>query len=173
MADAVEVVGGPPAVDQRGNLTIWWVPTIVDVSAPKLTEIGAGTRLTYSFIAGGWALTLPQEKLDDERLTSPQRKQALGKVSPELADLGYVDSTDVKSAAVVLAPTAPATSKSGYFIERRNVPQTSLAIVGDKVRVIACTVGAQAPGPTDGAGKFTLTQPVAIESVTGPVAVVA
>lgn len=170
MADAVEVVGGPPAVDQSGNLTVWWVPTIADVNAPKLTEVGAGTRITYSFTPGGWALTMPQEKLDDDRLTSPQRKQALGKISPELADLAYVDSTDPKSAAAVLAPTAPAISKAGYFVERRNVPQTTLATLGDKVRVIKGTVGAQAPGPTDGTGKFTLTQPVAVESVTGPVA---
>lgn len=173
MADVIEVANGPSAVDQSGNLTVWWVPTIADVTKPKLTEIGAGTRITYSFTPGGWALTMPQEKLPDERLTSPQNKQALGKVTPELADLNYVDSEDPNSAAVVLAPVAPAASKGGFFVERRNVAQTELGKVGDKVRVIDANVGAQAPGPTDGTGKFTLTQPVAINSVTGPVALVA
>ena len=173
MADAVEVVGGPPAVDQSGNLTVWWVPAIADVNAPKLTEVAAGTRITYSFLSDGWNVQMPQEKLDDARLTSPQKRQSLGMVSPALDDLKYSDSTDTGSAAVVLAPASGETSKSGYFVERRNVAQTELGAVGDMVRVIDCAVGVQVPGPTQGAGKFTLQQAVAVNKIVGPVALVA
>lgn len=175
MADAIELEAGPPAVDQEGNLTIWWVPTIADPLAPKLTEIG-GTgagRITYSFTEDGYNLTVPQERKDDNRLTSPQRRQALGRTTPTLDDLKYVDSTDTKSAAALLAPTGTNTSKSGYLVERRGTSQKSLAAVGDKVRVIQVTVGVQAPGPTTGEGKFTLTQGVAVEAIYGPVSVVA
>lgn len=171
MADAVELFGGPPAVDQSGNLTVWAVKTIADMNAPKLTEIGAATsfRVTYSFTPSGWALTATQERLTDERLTSPITKEALGRSTPTLADLAYVDSTAAGSAAVVLADGGP-----WYFVERRNVPQTELAVVGDKVRVIKVNLGPQMPGPTDGTGKFTLVQAVAIDSLTPkPVAVVA
>lgn len=173
MADAVEVQNGPPAVDQTGNLTIWWVPTILDVTKPKLTEISAGTRITYSFLPDGWNVTMPQEKLDDDRLTVPQKRQSLGKVTPTLDTLKYVDSTDPKSAAVVLAPAAGAVSKAGYFVERRGVPQTTLGAVADMVRVIDCSVGTQGTGPTQGDGKFSLTQEAVVNSITGPVAVVA
>lgn len=163
MADAVETAGGPPAVDQSGNLTIWYVPTIANpATGVTLAEIGAATafRLTYSFTPDGWQLTMPQEKLEDERLTNPQRKQALGKVNPELADLKYVDSEAAGSAAVVLNGKT-----GGYFVERRNVAQTVLATAAQKVRIVQVGLGVQSPGPTDGTGKFTLTQAAAVQNV--------
>ncbi|MCU1441137.1 MAG: hypothetical protein JWP85_2134 [Rhodoglobus sp.] len=170
MADVAESFGGPPAVDQSGNLTIWWVPTIVNPNAPTVAEIGHATafRLTYSFTPGGWALTIPQEKLPDLRLTSPQDRQSLGKTTPSLADLGYVDSVAAGSAAVVLA-----SGGAGHFVERRNLSQDTLIAAAQKVRVIKCTLGVQVPGPTDGSGKFTLLQAAAVESVSALVAVAA
>lgn len=171
MADVAELFGGPPAVDQSGHLTVWAVKTITDIGAPKLTEIGGtgATRITYSFTTSGWALSGTQERLTDERLTSPTTKESLGRSTPTLGDLAYVDSTDPKSAAVVLADGG-----TWYFVERRNVAQTELAKVGDKVRVLRVTLGPQMPGPTDGTGKFTLTQAAAIDAITPmPVAVVA
>lgn len=170
MPDLAELVGGPPAVDQSGNLTIWWVPTIANVNAPTVAEISAASafRLTYSFLPSGWALTMPQTKNPDPRLASPQVKQSLGEIAPDLADLAYVDSTATGSAAVVLA-----SGGAGHFVERRNIPQSTLVAAAQRVRVIKVTLGAQRPGPVDGTGKFSLLQSVAVESVTDPVAVVA
>lgn len=155
MVDVAELVSGPPAVDQSGNLTIWWVPTIVNPLAPTVAEIGHASafRLTYSFTGDGWSPSEPQEKNDDIRLTSPQRLQSLGRTLPELGDLGYVDSTAAGSAAVVLA-----TPGSGHFVERRNIPQTTLVAAAQKVRVIKGTTGKQTKGPATGSGKFTLSQ---------------
>ena len=170
MADVAEI-SGPPAVDQSGNLTIWWVPTIADVAAPKAsTEIGAATsfRLTHSFTPDGWALTGTQTKDKDNRLTLKQALESLG-VSEASLTLKYVDSVAVGSAAVVLTE-----GLSGYFVERRNTPQTSIAAAAPKVRVIGVTLGKQIPGPVDGTGKFTYTQEVAITGVVGaPVALAA
>jgi len=177
MADVAEGLVPPPAVDQSGNLTVWWVATIADVTAPKAsTEIGAATsfRLTYSFVAGGWDFDASQDKGKDERLTLPQPLESLGSKAISLKTLEYVDSTAAGSAAIVLAPTAPATTKSGYFVERRNVPNSTLAAASQLVRVIPATVGAQLPGTLDGEGKFTLQQVAAITGVVGaPVAMVA
>lgn len=170
MADLAELFGGPPAIDQSGNLTIWAIPgRTVSQSAPSVALIGGTTcfRITYSFTAGGWALTAPQVKNPDPRLTSPKTKQSLGEITPDLADLAYVDSTAVGSAAVVLAAGG-----EWQFIERRNVPQTTLAVAAQKVRVLNVNLGAQAPGPVDGTGKFGLTQVVAIESMGDLVAFV-
>ena len=84
-------------------------------------------------------------------------------------DLKYVDSTDAKSAAVVLTE-----GLSGFLVERRNTPNGTLIAASQKVRVIPCTLGAQNPGPLNGTGKFTINQQVAITGVVGaPVAVVA
>lgn len=171
MADVAELFSGPPAVDQSGNLTIWAIPgRSVSQTAPSVALIGGATcfRVTYSFVSGGWVLTAPQEKLTDERLTSPQVRQSLGKITPALDDLSYVDSVAAGSAAVVLAAGG-----EFQFIERRNVPQTTLAVAAQKVRVINVNLGAQTPGPTDGTGKFSLKQAVAVDSLGDPVALVA
>jgi len=170
MADVAEI-SGPPAVDQTGNLTIWWVATIADVLAPKAaTEIGAGTsyRVTHSFTPDGWGLTGSQTKNKDERLALKQALESLGTSEASLT-LKYVDSNTAGSAAVVLVE-----GTSGYFVERRSVPQTTLAAAAQKVRVIGVTLGKQIPGPVDGTGKFTYTQEVAITGVVGlPVALAA
>jgi len=172
MADVAEAFGGPPAVDQSGNLTIWAIPgRTISQTAPSVALLGGVTafRVTYSFLTGGWALTAPQEKPTDERLTSPQVRESLGKITPALADLNYVDTPDVAgSAAAVLAAGG-----AFQFIERRNIPQTTLAVAAQKVRVINVNLGKQAPGPTDGTGKFSLIQPVAMESLGDLVALVA
>ena len=171
MADVAELFGGPPAVDQNGNLTIWAVKTpLASLAAPKVTELGGATafRITYSFVSGGWVLTMPQSKNADPRLLAPVVKESLGVLTPALAELKYVDSAAAGSAAVVL------TEGLWDFVERRNIDQKVVATVGQPVRAMRLNLGPQVPGPTDGAGKFSLTQAVAIESITvAPVLLVA
>jgi len=168
MADSVEAVGGPPAVDQTGNLTLWFVPTISNPDAPTATEIGAtgAFRFTYSLTPEGWTPSAPTEKLDDQRLTSEQKKQSFGITSPEIGDLIYVDSTNANSFAVKAAALT-----SGYIVERRNVDQSTLIAAAQKVRVWKVTLGPEAPGPVNGQGKFTLIRPVVVEYMSAVVAV--
>ena len=170
MADQVELFNGPSAIDQTGNLTIWAIPgRTVSQSAPSVALLGGATcfRLTYSFTTGGWMVTAPQEKLPDERLTSTQTRESLGKVTPSVADLGYVDSSDPGSASVVLAAGG-----LFQFIERRNVAQTVLGIAAQKVRVHNLNLGAQTAGAADGNGKFTYKQAAAVDSLGPLVALV-
>lgn len=168
MPDVPELFGGPSAVDQTGNLTVWAVKTIADISKPKLTELAAGFRITYSFLPGGYNISFDQEKKKDERLTAPIVKESLGVMTPTVPDLKYVDSTAPGSAAVVLADGG-----KWFFVERRNVPQPSLGTVSDKVRVLELTLGEQVPAEL-GDGKFALSQPVALDRITTkPVALVA
>ena len=168
MADSVEVASGPPAVDQSGNLTLWWVPTISNVTAPTATEIGAAGafRFTYSLTPEGWTPTAPTEKLDDQRLTAKQKKQSFGVTSPEIGDMIYVDSTDVNSFAV-----KGASLTGGYIVERRNVPNATLIAASQKVRVWTVTLGPEGPGPVNGQGKFTLLRPVVVENMSAVVSV--
>lgn len=169
MADVAET-SPVSAVDQSGNTTIWWVPTIADTAAPKVSEIGAANafRVTYSFTPDGWGLTGSQEKKADDRLTLDQTLEALGKSTASLT-LKYVDSTAANSAAVLLAE-----GTLGYFVERRGVSNATLVAAGQKVRVIKVALGKQIPGPVDGTGKFTIMQETAITGVVGnPVAVAA
>lgn len=170
MVDVIEVPA--PAVDQSGNLTIVWCPTIADVLLPKAaTEVKAAgsKRLTYSFIPGGWSPTSTQATLKDARLTLPQDLESLDKVVAALT-LQYVDSTDAASAAQVLIP-----GTVGYFVERRNIANKTDFAAAQKVRVFAVTLGAQNyDAPADNSGKFTISQTCAISNVVGaPVALAA
>jgi hypothetical protein len=168
MADVADTV--PPAIDQKGNTVIWFVPTIADPSAPKAaTEVGAATafRITHSLTTDGWTLTGSQTTSPDDRLALPSPLESLDTLTNTFGSgIKYVDSAAVGSAAVVLKPTAPAVTKSGYFVERRNVANGVVAAAAQAARVIPVTLGPQIPGPIDGTGKFTYTQQVAI---SGPI----
>lgn len=170
MADVAESIVPPPALDQKGNTTIWWVPTIADVTAPKAsTELGAAGafRLTYSFTPSGFNLAGAQSTTKDERLGLPQPLESMDTNEVTL-DLEYVESTQAGSANVVLAPTPPATTLSGYFVVRTSTPNGTLAAAAQKVRVIPVTLGAQNLGTPSGTGKFTVKQKAAITGVVGP-----
>lgn len=166
MADVAELAP-PPAVDIFGNLTIWWVATILDTAAVKAaTELGAVTsfRVTYSFISGGFPITSAQEKTTDERLSLLEVLESLGKITTNFGDgIEYVDSTQSTSAAVVLKPVSPATTKSGYFVVRQNVPQGTVAVAAQKGTVYPVTLGPQRRGDiADAAGKFRFKQQVVL-----------
>lgn len=168
MADVADTV--PPAIDQKGNTVIWFVQTIADLTAPKAaTEIGAATsfRITHSLTTDGWTLNGSQTTSPDERLALTSPLESLDALTQTFGSgIKYVDSAAAGSAAVVLKPTAPATTKSGYFVERRNVPNATLAAAAQSVRCIPVTLGPQIRGPIDGTGKFTYTQ---LPAITGPI----
>ncbi|TLF33231.1 hypothetical protein [Microbacterium sp. 5K110] len=164
MADAPEAFGGPPAVDQTGNLTIWAIPAAtagVNLDAITAANLAATSakRITYSFMQGGWNPNPSQGKNADTRLTSPQSRQSLQAVTQEVPDLSYVDSTDAGSASVILTPG------DWIFVERRNVPQKTLAAASQKVRAYSLTLGAQLPGPIQD-GKFTMKQAAAVNYIS-------
>jgi len=166
MPDIADTV--PPAIDQKGNTVIWWVPTIASTVAPTVTEIGAAGsfRLTHSLTTDGWTIDGTQGKVPDDRLTLPTPLESLDSLVYTFGDgIKYVDSSAAGSAAVVLKPTAPATSKAGYFVERRNVPNATLITAAQAVRVLTVTLGPQIPGPVDGTGKFTYKQQVSLTGV--------
>jgi hypothetical protein len=166
MVDVVDTV--PPALDVKGNLVIWWVPAIADLAAPKAaTEIGAAGafRITHSFTPTGFGLDGDQAVDVDSRLALTVDLESLGTRTDTLGMLEYVDSEAASSAAVVLKPTAPATSKSGYFVVRRGVSNGTLAAASQKVQVIPVTLGSQIK-PNLGEGKFRIKQRA---SITGPI----
>jgi len=166
MVDVADVV--PAAIDVDGTLVIWWVPAIADLAAPKAaTEIGGSGafRVTHSFTPGGFPLDGDQAKNTDPRLGLTVDLESLGKRTDTLGTLEYVDSDAPSSAAVVLKPVAPATTKSGYFVIRRGVPNGTLAAASQKVLVVPVTLGSQI-FPVNPDGKHRIKQAT---SITGPI----
>lgn len=166
MADVADIV--PPAIDVKGNTVIWWVATIADLLAPKAaTEIGAATsfRVTHSFTPSGFPLDGDQTVSTDGRLALPVDLESLDVLTNTLGMLEYVDSTAASSAAVVLKPVSPATTKSGFFVIRPNMPNATLAAAAQKVRVVPVTLGPQI-FPMNSDGKARIKQRT---SITGPI----
>lgn len=170
MADVAEGLIPPAALDQKGNTTIWWVPNtgtggstpgIADVTAPKVTEVGAGTRVTYSFTPGGFKLGGSQGTQKDERLGLAQALESLDTNDVTL-DLEYVESTDPKSAAVVCVP-----GSKGCFVIRTSTPNSTLAAATQLVRVVPVNLGAQNLVAPDNTGKFKIAQKAAVTAVVG------
>lgn len=165
MADAPDVVA--PAIDQSGNTVIWFCTTIADLAAPKAaTELGAATsyRITHDFTPDGFPLDSTQEKTTDDRLALVDTLESLGKISTNFGDgITYVDTQAAAGhAAVVLKPSGSAPSISGFFVVRRNLPNTTLAAASQKVTTYPVTLGKQRPGPITGSGKFTFKQQVVL-----------
>jgi hypothetical protein len=163
MVDVADVV--PAAIDVKGNLVIWWVPTIADLSAPTVAEIEAGKRVTNSFTPGGFPLDGDQTVDADSRLGLTVDLESLGIRTNTLGMLEYVEASEASSAAVVLKPTAPATSKSGYFVIRRGVPWATLVAAAQKVLTVPTTLGEQIK-PIQPDGKFLIKQRT---SITAPI----
>lgn len=165
MVDVADVV--PAAIDVKGNLVIWWVPTIADLDAPTVTEVGAvgAARVTNSFTPGGFPLDGDQVVDTDSRLGLIVDLEALGIRTDTLGMLEYVESDAATSAAVVLKPGVGETSVSGYFVVRRGVPYATLATAGQDVLVIPVTLGSQIK-PIQPDGKFLIKQR---SSITGPI----
>ena len=165
MADAAEPFGGPPAVDQTGNLTIWAIPGAtagINLDAITAAQLGAATakRITYSFTAEGWSPNPTQSKEADNRLTARQSRQSLQAVQNDIPDIVYVESADPTSADAILTPG------EWIFVERRSVPNATLAATSQKVRAYSLTLGEKLPGPITGTGKFTKKQAVAVNYVS-------
>ncbi len=167
MPDVADTV--PPAIDQTGNYVIWWVGGVIaDTAAPgKVAVFDAATtfRITNSFTPSGFAFDGDTAVNADERLTLAQALESLGITSRTLGMIEYVDSSTAGSAAVVLKPAGAATSISGYFVIRRNLPFSTLAAAAQKVTTIPVTLGPQIQVPVDGTGKFRIKQRVSITGV--------
>lgn len=158
MVDVVDTV--PPAIDISGTLVIWWVASLANPAAPQAaTEIGAATsfRVTHSFTPTGFPLDGDQAVDVDSRLALEVDLESLGKVTNTLGMLEYMDSDTASSAAVVLKPIAPATTKSGFFVIRRKISNGVLATAAQKVLVVPTTLGPQI-FPNSESGKHRIKQ---------------
>lgn len=179
MAGSPRVATPPAALDQRGNISVWWVPDMVsgstvtpgvaDLTKPKKTEVDAGSDITYSFLPDGFDFKGAQDKKEDDRLGLKQVLESLD-VNKVSLSLKYVDSPTVGASARAVLKAG----KSGTLVLRTGVPYEQDSTVGDLVSPIWVDLGAQNRGPLDNTGKFTVVQETAIKNVVGePVALVA
>lgn len=161
----------PASVASDDNLRVDFVKAIADPTKPKLTELSAGTDLTYAFTSDGFAPSGDQDINDDARLTLKQKLQSLGQKS-ETIEPKYVFNPE--STADDIARLTLAEGTKGFFVERPAVPHDTPLAVGQFVRVHPVQMGAIKTLDHEPGSPQTVTQACAVVGeVTGLVAIVA
>lgn len=126
-----------PATPADGNFAVWVVPTIADPTAPTVTELAAATVVDIScyIVAGGYADSLEQAAISDERLCDTFVAELPGRVTPSL-DVTFIDNTNSEfetehnKAVEALAPGA-----SYWLASRRGKAFNTPASATDKVNL--------------------------------------
>lgn len=160
----------PDGVRSRGNESVIFVATLVDPTAPKLTELNAVTSVNVSCYVTGFSPQVTQESAQDVRLCSEQIFEDPGDVQVAIDNIEYVYYPQAT------VPTANnkayellKNGVAGYLIDRRGLnARTAALAVGQLVDVYPVRLGEQARlalDPSQQGGKFRITQK---PFVTGP-----
>ncbi|WP_416902759.1 hypothetical protein [Micromonospora echinospora] len=120
----------PKSVKSDGTLTLRYVQTLADPTAPKLTEINAVTSQDlHGYITGdGWQPSGEQATVNDERIASDQTFEKPGRKSKSLTIVAVHNpaSPDDNEAYLTLAEGV-----TGYVLARYGVPRTQAWAVDD------------------------------------------
>src|SRR5919205_1317694 len=147
-----------------GMISVWWVPTIADISAPKAaTEIGAAgsvvlhTRLTPDGLATGAG----SETIDTSKMSSTFNTKIVGRRNFDGLQVTYVrgDQTAEKLLDTTLIYRA-----SGYLVVRRDKLATTAIAASDKVEVYPVQCGEP---------QYASPAPNALQTVTVPLTLTA
>lgn len=138
-----------PSAPADGNIKTVLVPAIADTSAPTVTELTGGTVVDIScyLTPGGFAFTIDQATITDERECDTITRNAPGRKTPSLAITG-IDNTNATDGATPTPGDLPndlaeaLTEQSRWYaVRRRGVAFDQPFAAGDVVTVIGFTVG--------------------------------
>ena len=157
----VEIV--PSGTPSNGQVLVVFVPTILNTSAPKLTELTAATvrRLTYSITGDGYTRTTTINEVTANRLTLPQQLQYDG-TEVDTLSITYVYTNTAGDVVRLALPRGT----SGFIVERWTVPNATDYAVGQIVDVIPITASVPVKDAPVMNQELTRTQRL---NVTGPV----
>lgn len=117
------------------------VPAIADLTAPTQTEIAAGVDISCYLTSDGYAPSLEEQVIADERLCSTQTYEQRGRSARTLM-LTYIDNTNAPNeltdneAKVTLVPGA-----KQFIVTRRGLPYDDAVAADQKVSVFPITSG--------------------------------
>ena len=116
-------------VSTQGAETVIFSPTIANIAAPKLTEIGSGvvTALNLGYALRGFAPTGEQGSSEDIRLASVQTFENPGRAKLSIDDITYVyDPQAAPATASNKHYEALKEGVKGYLVDRRGIPATTI-----------------------------------------------
>ena len=130
-----------PSTPYDGNVRATLVPSIADVTKPKVTELTAGIDISCYLTGDGLAISVDQAVITDERLCSTSTFEKRGRKTHSV-DVTYIDNTNsVAHAAFNEAREALDEGSVHYLVTRRNLPYETPEAASQIVRVYPIEAG--------------------------------
>ncbi|MGC4151497.1 MAG: hypothetical protein QM628_00265 [Propionicimonas sp.] len=132
-----------PSTPADGNVKTVVCTAIANINAPTLAELTGGTVKDIScyITAGGFALTLEQEPIADDRECDTFTAQQPGRVSAGSPTVTVIDNTGTSLEATSNDGVGALTG-TVYIVRRYGLPHTTaFAATTQKVDVFVCKVG--------------------------------
>ena len=137
-------------VSSNETVSLRWVETLANPSAPKLTEINATSSVALEcLIVGQFNIDFSVDRTQLRRMCSRQVRERSGPVTYSVQDLSVVYDPQDLSAPVSKGYAALSDGNSGFLVERRGVHVDTPWAVGDLVRVIPVEVANANPAPPE------------------------
>lgn len=141
-----------PATPADGNVQTVLVPEVADINAITVAEATAATAVDIScyLTAGGFALTLDQQTITDERECDTITRRAPGRSSASL-ELTVIDNTNsTHEATANEAVEALVEGSSWVVIRRRGKAHTVALASGDRPSFVGrLTIGKRREVPSE------------------------
>ena len=125
-----------PSTPSDGNVATWLVPSIADPKAPKLSELNAGVDVSCYLTPDGFALTVDQATITDERLCSTESFGQPGRKTYSLTLQGIDNTNSANEATHNELVDTLVEGTNMFLVRRRGVPFDDAFAAGDKVTVI-------------------------------------
>ena len=137
-------------VSSNETVSLRWVESIADPTAPKLTEINATSSVALEcLIVGQFNIDFSVDRTQLRRMCSRQVRERSGPVTYSVQDLSVVYDPQDLAAPVSKGYAALSDGNSGFLVERRGVHVDTAWAVGDLVRVIPVEVANANPAPPE------------------------
>lgn len=132
-----------------GMVKVSFVPTIANIAAPTVVELGAGTSLEGRLLPDGLSRPSDTARVDNSKMSSTFNTNIAGRRTFDGLSVKYVrgPSSDVAATAV---ETALVYKAEGYLVIRTNIASTTAWTAAQKVEVYPVQV--LNPNPDDVAG---------------------
>src|SRR5690606_24207163 len=140
-----------PSTPADGNILTVLVPLVADLAAPTLAEATAMTAEDIScyLTAGGFALTVDQATITDERECDTIVRNAPGRKTVTLS-FASIDNTTTSYAQTDNALVDALTEESKWVaLRRRGKAHTDPPVTGDIVSARSFTVGVRSEVPAE------------------------
>ena len=157
-----------PSTPADGNVAVWLVPAIADTSAPKMTELAAGSIVDIScyLTSDGYTASLDEQVISDERLCSTQTYENKGR-SQRTLEVKYIDNTnspqeaEYNKAKATLVPGA-----AQYIVVRRGKAFDTAVATGYKVTISPIVPGEYREEPPEANSVLKISQKLFITGKT-------